>query len=845
LLFSLGSHPGATFRQEVVTMHENHEASGGLHSQDSQDSVVLMNKSRQLSVTNTSELMGVVHGYGPYNEMRLGDLWDILARRRTVVFATLLTCVLAGALTCAFWTRRYMATAELQVGRETENNLGLQTDGSQEPPLDSLSESITIQTQAGILQSDTLALRVINALSLESTQDFRPKFNPIGYVMGVFALDGPPDPSHATIEESPRRRARALEVFHSNLGVKPIAGTRLIEISYSNPDPKLAALVVNHLANSLVDYNFQIRHEATSHTTEWLAGQMSDLRQQSEDLQSKVAELQRESGVFSLGETDAQGREQVYSSVLDKLQQATTALSQAQANRIGKAAIYQVAQTGDPEAISQLSGSSIFASSSGLDSSLSLIQSMRMQEATLRGQLGEMAAKFGPAYPKLSEMRGSLDALADSIHAEVNRTAKRALNDYEVAQQVENNARSIYLEQKHQADLVNDKTIEYVIARKEAEESRNLYESLFRQLKQSGVLAGFRANNISLVDPARVPAKPAQPKVLLYMAAALVGGLFLGACGALLKDGTDTRIHNPMVLESDLGQIPLGVLPYHKSSTNSLRHLESKALPQPEDSTEPPKYRRLSTQRAKLPAIDEPHSGFVEALRALRTTLFLSKARTPPRVILVTSSVPGEGKTMLSANFAALLAGQDKKVLLVDADLRHPNLHHALNLTSEEGLSWLLTTWENFDIDGPLFEKLVRSVISPIPDISHLYFVASGPTPEQPAELLSSDRMCQAIKLWRSWFDYVVIDGPPVLSVTDSVILSGLVDLTLLTARYQVIEQQALRRAYSVLRSQADHNNVGIVLNGVRKAAGTYYPAYGFESSRHDSNRGGLKRETA
>jgi capsular exopolysaccharide synthesis family protein len=828
-------------------MRENHEAPGGSHNPDSQGHLVLMNNSRQLSETSTPELIGLRRPYGLYDEMRLLDLWDILVRRKKIVLATLLTSLLAGALICVFWTRRYMATAELQVGRETENNLGLQTDGSQEPPADSLAENITLQTQSGILQSDTLALKVINALSLESTQDFRPKFNPIEHALRIFALDGPPDPSHATLEESPRRRARVLDVFRSNLAVKPIAGTRLIEISYSNPDPKLAALVVNHLANSLVDYNFQIRHEATSHTTEWLAGQMSDLRQQSEDLQAKVAELQRESGVFSLGETDAQGREQVYSSVLDKLQQATTALSQAQANRIGKAAIFQIAQTGDPEAISQLSGSSIFASSSGLESSLSLIQSMRMQEATLRGQLGEMAAKFGPAYPKLGEMRGSLDALSNSIHAEVNRVAERAKNDYDVAHQVESAARKIYLEQKHQADLVNDKTIEYVIARKEAEESRNLYESLFRQLKQSGVLAGFRANNISLVDPARVPAKPAQPKLLLYMAAALAGGLFLGACGALVKDRVDTRIHNPMLLESDFGQIPLGMLPYYKPNTSRTRHIEGGARPIPEPRSQrgSPNRSHLTDRQLQLPAIDEPSSAFVEALRALRTSLLLSKARTPPQVILITSSMPSEGKSMLSANFAAVLAGQRKKVLLVDADLRHPNLHHALSLTNDTGLSWLLAPSEDIDLMGPVYEKITRSIVVPVTDISHLYFVPSGPTPEHPAELLSSDRMRRAINIWRGSYDYIVIDGSPVLSVTDSVILSGLVDFTLLTARYQVIEQQALRRAYGILRSQADHNNIGIVLNAVQKAAGAYYPAYGSENSRPNSNIRGFKRETA
>jgi capsular exopolysaccharide synthesis family protein len=680
--------------------------------------------------------------------------------------------------------------------------------------------------------------------------------------MGLFTPDGPADPHNAPLEESPRRRVHALKVFSSHLEVKPVSGTRLIDISYSNPDPKLTAQIVNTLANSLIDYNFQIRHDATERTAEWLAGQMTDLRKQSEDLQAKVAQLQRESGVFSLGEVDKSGNEQVYSGVLDKLQQATTAYSQAQANRIGKAAIYQVAQTGDPEAISQLGGSSIFASSTGLDGSLTLIQNMRMQEATVRAQIGELSAKFGPTYPKLAEMNSHLDALVDSIHAELARVTERAKNDYDVAQRVEANARKIYTEQKHQADLVNDKTIDYMIARQEADQSRDLYEGLFKELKQSGVLAGFRANNIFLVDPARVPARP-KLTMLLYMLAALGGGLLLGCGAAVVKDGMDTRIQNPLTLEAELGQAPLSILPYHKTARQLLpgkkspqtlapdahaSPLNAKILQlEPRDQGEQSRFWNLGRsggQKLCMPALDEPRSAYVEALRALRTSLLLSKARTPPRVILVTSSMPGEGKSMLGANFATILADQRKKVLLVDADLRHPSLHSAFNVESQTGLSSLLA-WKGIEQTGEDFERAALSVSRPVSGVPQLYIVPAGPIPEYPAELLCSDLMCQAINVWRGQFDYVVIDSSPVLPVTDSVILSGMVDFTLLTARYEVVEQQALLRAYSILRSQAAHNNIGIVLNAVRKMAGAYYPAYGYTDSKFDTNMRGVTHETA
>lgn len=339
------------------------------------------------------------------------------------------------------------------------------------------------------------------------------------------------------------------------------------------------------------------------------------------------------------------------------------------------------------------------------------------------------------------------------------------------------------------------------------------------------MLAGFRADNISLVDPARVPALPARPRVLLYMAAALAGGLFLGAGAALVTDGMDAQIHDFEALESELGQGLLGMLPYHKAARSRFAN-----------ASRPRNRSQSSDGKSRMPALNETDSAFVESLRALRTSLLLSKVRTPPQVILITSSVPGEGKSMLSANFATILADRQKKVLLVDADLRHPNLHYTLNTSSETGLSWLLALW-SLDKHRQTFESAARSVIIPVAGVPQLHFVPAGTVPEHPAELLSSDFMCQAIKIWRVDFDYIVIDGSPVLPVTDAVILSGMADFTLLTARYKVVEQQALLRAFGILRSQAGNNNIGIVLNAVQKSAGAYYSSYGYASSRLDANR--------
>ena len=756
-------------------------------------------------------------------ELTIKDLWGIFLRRRAIVVGTLAFCLGAAILLCVVSTRRYEAKGELQVQKETADALGLESMmGAAEGASDALDANITMQTQAQVLQSDSLALKVIKDLKLEQNPDFRPKFSPTGWAMGLISPSGPQDPGNAELEDAPARRARALNIFGKNLKVKPVSGTRLIDVTYLNPDPKVAAAVVNQLVQGLVDYNFQTRYNATEQAAHWLNGQLSDLRRQSEDLQAKVVQLQRDSGVFTLGETDTQGREQVYTPVLDRLQQATAQLSQAQSSRILKGALYQVVKGGDPELISGLAGTGMLASASAsVNNSLSLIQSLRAQEAASQAQLNELSAKFGPAYPKLAEMRANLDSVEKAIHAEAGRIAERAKNDYTMAEQVENSARSVFLNEKSQADALNDKAISYMIVRQEAEESRGLYETLLKRLKEAGVLAGLRSSNITVVDPARTPSKPAKPNVLLYLAASLAGGLFLGSCGALLRDTMDNKIQNLPELEAYLGEMPLGILPYHKES-RGLGETRVKG-PLPAGTAGVPRPS-ASAKTQSLAAVADPSAAYTESLRALRTSLMLARGGSPPQVILTTSSVTGEGKSMLSVNLAALLAQQNRKVLLVDGDLRRPVLHRRLNLKTETGLSSILASED--------IEQSAISAALPVEGVPGLHVMPAGPVPPYPAELLGSAQMAEAMQVWRNEYDFVIVDGAPVLPVTDSVLLSNLADLTLVVARYKMTERQSLERSCRLLQSQGTQK-VGVVLNAVERSANTYYQYYGYKNSSY------------
>jgi polysaccharide biosynthesis transport protein len=736
----------------------------------------------------------------PAIEYSIRDLLRILDRRRHIALTVMISVLLLSVVACLIMTRRYEAKGVFELQKSSSDGLDLESmiGGAAGGASDSLTVNTELQTEASILQSDTLALKVIKDLNLRENRDFQPRFPFLDKALGFFSPSGPPDRAGASIEDAPNAREHLLKTFSNHLDVKVQAGTRLIEVDFTNRDPKVAAAVVNHLIQGLIDYTFQTKYNATNEVSSWLENQLSDLRKQSEDLQAKVVAMQQGSGIFGVGGTDLQGKPVVYSPVLDRLQQSSALLTQSEMSRIVKESVYQIAKTRNPETISQLAGTSLLTQSGqGVTNSLQLLQNLRGQEATLKAQIGQDESQFGPAYPKLIEEKASLRSVETSLEQESNRIAQRAKNDYDIASATEAGVEKTYNSDRHAAEKLNDKTIEYMILSRESEESQALYQDLLKRLKEAGILEGLRSSNITNVDNALPPAKPSRPDVKLLLAGGLFLGIFLGGGAALLVDAVDNKIQGTEEIES-AGMPLLGIVPIAGVVS------ATKRLP--------------GGGGAGGVLMDSDRSEFAESIRRLRSTLLIARSGVAPQVLLITSGSPSEGKSLMSLNLAVALAQYGKKVLLVEADMRRPVLKRRIHLKTTKGLSTLLTDHTS----GGEPEVL--------PNYPNLSIIPAGPVPPYPSELLGSASLTSLFDEWRKEYDFVVLDSPPVLPVADTQILVAHSDATVLIARAGSTTRVGLGRSFNLLRQHAANPSqpaIGILVNGVSSHSAAYYGYYG------------------
>lgn len=716
----------------------------------------------------------------PAHEPTLSDYWRILVKRKwTILVCTVIVVTIAGLVSLRI-TPIYDAMARVSIAEPAQNFLNFQ---DKQQYNSGSGDQFSIDTQVKILQSNTLALLVIRNLGL----DKRPEFA---------GPDASNQKSGAIAKLSPQtlgREEQLMQTFHENLRVQQVPNTSIVEIKYSSPDPTLAAEVANSTAQTYIEQNIKARYESTMQAADWLSKQLADLQIKVEASQAKLVEYQKEHGII--------GADEKQNLTVEKLDGLSKELTQAQADRILKQSLYQVAKSGNAETLSAVLQDP-------------LLGSLRAQQTELEAQDAQLATQFGAAYPKVQEIRSRLKLINEAYNKEVQNGIRRVENDYTAASRREQMLQSALDAQTSTANQLNVSAIQYKLLKQEADSNRQLYDGLLEKLKEASLAAGLNSSNIRIVDKARVPLAPARPNIPRNLEYALLLGLVGGIALSFALESMDTTVRTPEQVESSSALPMLAVIPV-KGELAKAHSLRPAALMR---STAPEVNRT-----ANLVTYLEPQSEIAEAYRALRTSILLSSAGGPPQVIVVTSPIPQDGKTMTSINTAIVLAQQGKRVLLVDADLRRPSVHGSFGVRGDIGLSNVLSG--NTSSASATVATRQRN----------LFVLPSGALPPQPSELLSSAPMQELLTRWREEYDHVIIDSPPVLSVTDAVILSVQGDAVMLVVRSGQTTVGAVRRARDLLL-HVKANVLGVVLNAADLTSlGDYYASSRYSLYYSDS----------
>ncbi|PYV28740.1 MAG: hypothetical protein DMG24_01260 [Acidobacteria bacterium] len=687
--------------------------------------------------------------------------WEIVYRRRWQIVAITVAAVTIMAIYSFKVNPIYRATAHVEIEAEAPLTMSV-SDRFRSMPAD----EAFLKTQALVIGSDHLAWETIGQLGLAEN--------------GAFIPQTPKDASGQRAPEPRMLRDRLVREFQRSTTVRLMPNSHMMEVSFESTDPDLSAKVANTLINHYIEYNFRKRYDATRQASGFMEQQLEELKAKVEKSQEALVGYERQNSIVNVSD-----RQNV---VEQRLSDLSRDLTTAESDRAQKESLYQMVKS-NPEQIAMLAQND-------------LLQKLQEKSADLKAQYVDALGQFGPNFPKVVRLRGQVAQMQSLIEQEQKRTVERIQNDYRAASTRVSLVSTSVVQQKAEVGRLNQLLIQHNILQREFQTNQQLYDDLLQRLKDATVSAGLRATNIHIVDTASPPAVPVRPNKLLNLMLGLVAGGLLGLVLAFAEEGLERRsIRTPDDVERLLGIPALAIIP---SASLLIRRYGSSKRGGAQGEAQ------KRSESVAVMMLTEPASAVAESYRALRSAILFSSTPEPPKVLLVASSQPKEGKTCTSINLALSLAQNSVPVLIIDADLRKPGVTRELNLPSTKGLSGVLTG--RYSLDEALRE-VENTSLSVLP---------AGPTPPNPAEMLSSPAMRQLITELVERFKHVVIDSPPLLMVTDATILSTMVDGTVLVAESGVTSPGALARCHRIL-DVAGGKVLGVVINKVDFQQEGYY----------------------
>jgi capsular exopolysaccharide synthesis family protein len=534
------------------------------------------------------------------------------------------------------------------------------------------------------------------------------------------------------------------------------------------------------LVENYKEFNFREKYDFTQQASGWMQQQLEELKDKVEKSQKALVDYERQNLIINVGDKQ---------SITDqRLQDLSRDFTSAENDLTQKQSLYELAKSNEAQV--------------GIIVQNELLQKLEEQYNDLKANYSDALNQYGPNFPKVVRLRQQLNERQALIENERKQAVKKVYNDYLAALSRKDLLGKALAAEKQEVNAQNQRMIEHNILKRDFDTNQQLYDNLLQRLKDATLSASLQATNIHVIDQATPPTSPIRPNKPRNYAAGLLVGMILGVTLAFMQEALDSSVRSTEEAERLVNAPALAVIPVDRESFRRQQLPSGRPL------------GAASAAGVGLAVLKRPSSPMAESFRSLRTSVLLSTAPRPPQTLLVTSAQMGEGKTSTALNLGIAFAQRGGPVLIVDADLRRPSVAKNLGVSNEKGLSSFLTGAHTLD-----------EVLLQYDRVPNLWVLPAGPRPPDPAELLSSQMMEATLRDLMKRFTQIVIDSPPLLLVTDGVVLSALVDGVILLVASGVTARGALARAHRILEN-AGSRVLGIVLNKVDMRFDAYYGSY-------------------
>ncbi len=734
----------------------------------------------------------------------------LLAHRKLVISISLVILSLS-TLYSFLVTPLYTAETELSIGSHSPTLYGA---GLEDTLARQTEKQDYLETQFKLLTRLTLADRVLS--DSRSGEKIKAYLNESRGIKSFFSglissiLPSQEEDTGGNKNAAYNHPIRLLKSYLGIIKIEPVKRTFLVKAKVTTANPSLSAEIANLHSQHFINLAREEKQKTALASLFFLREQAGELASKVSLVEQEIAQYSEDNTIVSLNDNE---------NILNrKMSELNKLLTDATSKRIKSEATYNEAKSGS-------SISSSFSDSKGLED-------LRLRLRSVEAEYAKLGEKFKPGYPRMVQMRAEIDSLKRNIEQQTKIILRAAESQYKADLATEEELKRELELQKSQTFDLSRKMVKFNTMKREFESLKDLHQSVLRQLKETQISAESETNNITLTDQAAVPSGPSSPRKMLNFLLALFIGPVFGFGLALVIDGLNRTLETPEEMKRML-QIPsLGVVPLFDSESvmqdptsgrlrelpgqnSSVKKIGSGIQPELNDTNELSKLTPATSKpETNLVTLDAPFSIASEAFRAVRTSLLLSSADTPPRVILVTSSRKGEGKTSVSSNLAVTIAGSVSSAVLIDCDLRRSALHKNFGVPGDApGLVDILT--EHCALEEAIYPTRHEK----------LKIIPAGTKPPNPAELLGSNKMKDLVALLKEKFEFVLIDSPPVLPVTDAVILSRVVDGVVFVIRGHKTDHGVAKEARNRI-TQVGGKILGAILNGVDVAKGQHYYYY-------------------